>query len=49
MIDVFTEKSEVLVVEKLYRNGNKVIKLPICFGYDSSEPSGRGQKDALVI
>ena len=25
------------------------MSLSICFGYDSSEPSGRGQKDVLVI
>ena len=25
------------------------MSLSICFGYDSSEPSGRGQKNVLVI
>ena len=48
MTDVFTETSEVLVVETSYRHWTKRITLPICFMYDGSEPSGRGQKDVLV-
>ena len=49
MIDVFTETSEVLVIEKSYRHWNKLITLPICFRCDGSEISGRGQKDVLVM
>ena len=41
--------SEVLVVEKSYIHWNTLIMFPICFGYDSSEPSGREQKDVLVM
>ena len=32
-----------------YKHWNERVTLSICFGYDSSEPSGRGQKDVLVI
>ena len=42
MIDMFTETSELLVVEKSYRHWNKRITLPIGFTCDGSEPSGLG-------